>query len=352
MLNQVKHLLPAEIYQMLGKLPAEVLESLEEIRIREGRPLEIGFAGGYGFTGESGWMGTNPREAYKPSAEACRKLLERITNHSLYAMEEELRRGYITVAGGHRIGLAGRTVLEDGLVRGLRDVSGFNIRIARDLKGVADQLMPKLLDPIKGNLLSALIIAPPMQGKTTMIRDIARSVSYGRWGRSAGREWPARKVGIVDERSEIAACVRGVPTFDVGPRTDVIDACPKAEGMMMMLRSLSPELLIADEIGRMEDGAAIREAAHAGVAVMATAHAANFEDAARRPVLYSLLEDSAFDLLIELRRTAAGTAHRVIPVKGGRGQPGARSPTLPADWSSAAAQIPAAAVKIGRGASP
>ncbi|PZD93428.1 stage III sporulation protein AA [Paenibacillus sambharensis] len=352
MLNGVKHLLPAEIYQMLGKLPAEVQESLEEIRIREGRPLEIGFAGGYGFTGENGWSGINPQEAYKPSSESCRKLLERITNHSLYAMEEELRRGYITVAGGHRIGLAGRTVLEGGLVRGLRDVSGFNIRIARDISGVADRLMPRLLEPLRGSLLSALLLAPPMQGKTTMIRDIARSASYGRWGQGAGRGWPARKVGIVDERSEIAACVRGVPTFDVGPRTDVIDACPKAEGMMMLLRSMSPELLIVDEIGRVEDGDAIREAAHAGVAVIATAHAANLEEAARRPVLNRLLEEGAFELVIELRRTASGTAHHVIAVKNGKGQPGARSPTLPLDRTSAGAPLPAAAVKIGRGGSP
>lgn len=328
MVTDVLLLLPAELQRVLGKLPGHVLDKLEEIRIREGRPLEVGYAGGFGFAGEDGSLNRMPHSAYKPGADICRKLLERITNHSLYAMEEELRRGYITVAGGHRIGLAGRTVLEGGAVRGLRDVAGFNIRIARDIEGVAGAVLPGLLNRQGRTVRSALIVAPPQQGKTTMIRDIARAVSYGRWRHPDAAGWPGRKVGIVDERSEIAACIRGVPTFDVGPRTDVIDACPKAEGMMMMLRSMSPELLVADEIGRPEDAEAIREASHAGVSVIATAHAADLAEARGRPVLRRLLEEGAFDLLVELRRTAAGLSHRVLPAAGEGGvKPGAREPT-------------------------
>ena len=328
MVSEVLLLLPSELQRVLGKLPAHVLDKLEEIRIREGRPLEVGYGGGFGFAGEAGALSGDPDMAYKPGSDICRKLLERITNHSLYAMEEELRRGYITVAGGHRIGLAGRTVLEGGAVRGLRDVSGFNIRIARDISGVADAVLPGLINRPGRTVRSALIVAPPQQGKTTMIRDLARSVSYGRWRHPEAAKWPGRKVGIVDERSEIAACVRGVPTFDVGPRTDVIDACPKAEGMMMMLRSMSPELLVADEIGRPEDADAIREASHAGVAVIATAHAADLAEARGRPVLRRLLEEGAFDLLVELRRTPAGLSHRIIPATGERAvRPSAREPT-------------------------
>jgi stage III sporulation protein AA len=324
----VLQLLPAELQQLLGLLPGNVIDKLEEIRIREGRPLEIVHEGGYGFAGKDGQLRTSAEEAYKPTAELCRKLLERITNHSLYAMEEELKRGYITVAGGHRIGLAGRTVLESGIVRGLRDIGGFNIRIARDIAGVSDELLPQLLDPIKQTIRSALILAPPQQGKTTMIRDLSRAVSYGRWRHPAGARWPARKVGIVDERSEIAACVKGVPTFDVGPRTDVMDACPKAEGMMMLLRSMSPELLVADEIGRPEDGEAIREAANAGVAVIATAHAYDMDEARGRPVLRRLLDEGAFDVVVELRRMPGGrTQSRVMAIRGRASRPSAREPT-------------------------
>ena len=311
MLAQVAHLLPQEMRALLEKLPKDIQTDLEEIRIREGRPLEIGYRGQSRLVAKDGLVAWTSDEAFIPASEHCRMLLERITNYSLYAMEEELRRGYITVSGGHRIGLAGRTVLDQGSVKGIRDIGAFNIRIAREVIGASKSLLPALIDTKRRTLSSTLIIAPPQQGKTTIIRDLARSISYGYWQTPESRGWPGRKVGIVDERSEIAACVKGIPTFDVGPRTDVMDACPKAEGMMMLLRSMSPEVLIADEIGRIEDGAAITEAAHAGVNVIATAHAYDFNEAVGRPVLYKLLKEGAFSLVGQLRRTTDGISHQV-----------------------------------------
>lgn len=312
MLACVAHLLPSEMKTLLEKLPDQMKEQLEEIRIREGRPLEIGFRGQSRFVTEDGAPRISSADAYRPSTEECRKLLERITNYSLYAMEEELRRGFITVSGGHRIGLAGRTILEGGTVRAIRDIGAFNIRVAREVIGASANLLPKLIDRSRKTLHPTLILAPPQQGKTTLVRDIARAVSYGLWSALEDVNWPGKKVGIVDERSEIAACVKGIPTFDVGPRTDVMDACPKAEGMMMLLRSMSPEVLVADEIGRPEDGEAIREASHAGVSVVATAHAYDWKDARGRPVLYKLLEDGTFSHVVELKRTTEGIRHRVI----------------------------------------
>lgn len=314
MLSHVSHLLPQELKRLLESLPADVKGSLEEIRIRENRPLEIAYRGQFRFVAPDGSMKKHSEGAIKPVAEQCRKLLERITNYSLYAMEEELRRGYITVSGGHRIGLAGRTILDGGIVRGIRDIGGFNIRIAREVVGAASHLLPKLLDRANNSIGSTLILAPPQQGKTTLIRDIARSLSYGAAASTGGLALSGKKVGIVDERSEIAACVRGIPTFDVGPRTDVMDACPKAEGMMMLLRSMSPEVLIVDEIGRPEDAEAIREASHAGVNVVATAHAFNVQDAKGRPELYRLILDGAFHHVVELKRTQDGIMHRIIGV--------------------------------------
>lgn len=314
MLSQVSHLLPLELKRLLEGLPRSVADALEEIRIRENRPLEISYGGESRFLSPDGLLKPEAEGAFKPTAEQCRKLLERITNYSLYAMEEELRRGYITVSGGHRIGLAGRTILEGGAVRGIRDIGGFNIRIARELIGAASHLMPKLLDRERGTIGSTLILAPPQQGKTTLVRDIARSVSYGVWKGGEAFRRKGRKVGIVDERSEIAACVRGIPTFDVGPRTDVMDACPKAEGMMMLLRSMSPEVLIVDEIGRPEDAEAIREACHAGVSVIATAHAYDMNDAQGRPELLALMQERAFQQVVELRRTPEGVLHRIVPL--------------------------------------
>lgn len=321
MLSYVFQLLPLDMKKLVEKLPQEAKATLEEIRIREGRPLEIVYADGYRFLGTDGSLLRQSDGAYKPSGEQCRKLLERVTNYSIYAMEEELRRGYITVTGGHRIGLAGRTILDGGSVRGIRDIGGFNIRIAREVVGAAGFLLPKLLDRSRGKVSSTLILAPPQQGKTTLIRDMARSLSYGLTPANGHSGWAGMKVGIVDERSEIAACVRGVPTFDVGPRTDVMDACPKAEGMMMLLRSMSPEVLVVDEIGRREDAEAIREASHGGVSVIATAHAYDFHDAKGRPELSKLLEDGSFHEVVELKRTSGGVMHRLIharkPAKAG-----------------------------------
>ncbi|QHW30290.1 stage III sporulation protein AA [Paenibacillus rhizovicinus] len=327
MLRGVQHLLPAELAEVMGLMPERLKNELEEIRIRECRPLEIGTSRGFWFLSPKGQPLDRPEEAYKPSTDICRKLLERVTNHSLYAMEEELRRGYITVAGGHRIGLAGRTVLEGGIVRGIRDIAAFNVRIAREVVGASSGLLPKLLDHKRQTLLSTLVIAPPQQGKTTLVRDLARAASSGAWAHPSAAGWPGRKVGIIDERSEIAACIRGVPTFDVGPRTDVLDACPKAEGMMMMLRSMSPEIMIVDEIGREEDAAAILDASHAGVAVIATAHALDLEDARARPVIGKLLDAGAFQICAQLQRNGSGLAGLVFPVASAYRAPAAREPT-------------------------
>ncbi|AJY77266.1 stage III sporulation protein AA [Paenibacillus beijingensis] len=339
MLTKVAHLLPAELTALLERMPEAAKQELEEIRIREHRPLEIVSGGRSWFAEDDGTLTAQPQLAYKPSHNLCRKLLEKLTNHSLYAMEEELKRGFITVAGGHRIGLAGRTVLEGGSVRAIRDIGGFNVRIAREVIGAADRLLPKLADRPKRNIASTLLIAPPRMGKTTLLRDLARSVSAGLWGSAEMAHWPGRKVGIVDERSEIAASVRGVPTFDVGPRTDVMDACPKAEGMMMLLRSMSPEVLMADEIGRAEDVQAIREAGHAGVAVVVTAHAHNLDDARGRPILRALLEEGMFQFAVVLSRgTGTGFLTSVIPLRGAAaGIPAAREPTARGNLAGSAA---------------
>jgi stage III sporulation protein AA len=310
MLDSIGTILPQSLKLLLSQLSQEVQAGLEEIRVREERPLEVCFAGSYAFIGERGQLVQDETQAYKPGFADCRALLEMLTNHSLYTFEEQLKRGYITIAGGHRVGLAGRTVLELGQVKQIRDVSSFNIRIARDVQGTGKPILPYLFDPKTQNVHHTLVLSPPQQGKTTLIRDLARMISKGDWGLSVGSNANPRglKVAIVDERSELAACVKGVPGFDLGPRTDVMDGCPKAEGMMMMIRSLSPEVLVVDEIGRPEDAMAIYEAMHAGIRVIATAHAADRKDAARRPVLKELITEGLFTRIVVLGRRIAHDA--------------------------------------------
>jgi stage III sporulation protein AA len=316
MLASITHLLPQNIRFMLSELPPNVQASVEEIRVRESRPLEISWADRYAFISERGQMITQEALAYKPTRQDCMTLLEILTNHSLYTFEEELRRGYITVSGGHRVGLAGRTILDQGQVKQIRDVSSFNIRIAREIQGVGQEILPYLVDQSLGNIHHTLIISPPQQGKTTLIRDLARLISRGEWG-ARNSSLTGKKVGIVDERSELAACVKGVPRFDLGPRTDVLDGCPKAEGMMMMIRSLSPEVLIVDEIGRAQDANAIHEAVHTGIRVLATAHGASYEDVHRRPVLRELIEAGVFTKYVILqRRKGASASFRILDHQG------------------------------------
>lgn len=213
-----------------------------------------------------------------------REMTEFISGYSMYACEEELKNGFITLKGGHRVGIAGETVVEDGKIKTIKNISSFNIRISHQMKGVSDRLTPYK----NGNLL---IISPPRMGKTTILRDLLRQVAMQ----------PMENVGIVDERSEIAACYRGKPENDLGERVDVLDNCPKAEGMLMLLRSMSPTVIGVDEIGKKEDMEAIQRVIHCGVRIMATVHGESLQEIRAKKVFRELLEESVFDTYIILK---------------------------------------------------
>lgn len=311
MLETVMTILPQNIRKILDGLPPGMLGEAEELRLREGRPLELVLQGRHVYISARGEVVEDFHEGYRPDRMDCHQLLDLLTNHSVYTLEEELRRGYITVRGGHRVGISGKAVLDKGSVKQLRDISSFNIRIAREIKDAAKPILPKLLDPPAGTIHHTLVISLPGQGKTTLIRDLSRLISGGEWNSVSGMP-RGLKVGIVDERSEIAAVVKGVPSFDVGPRTDILDGCPKAEGMMMMIRSMSPDVLVVDEIGRPEDASAIHEALRAGIRVIATAHGQSFEDIRGRPMLKELMQDQVFSRYVVLGRTyGIGRVYRI-----------------------------------------
>lgn len=293
-MEDILHMLPDSLRAKLKRLPPQELERIEEIRLRVARPIEYVGGGTSRFVSEKGGGTEQAGAAFMFTKEEGIQLLSRLSHHSLYMMEEEMRRGYITIQGGHRVGISGKVVLEDGRVKLIRDVTSFNIRIARERKGAADKVLPLLMEGRQ--LKNTLIISPPQCGKTTLLRDLARQISAGT------EEVFARKVSIVDERSEIAGCVGGIPQKDVGPRTDVLDACPKAEGMMMMIRSMSPDVLITDEIGRAEDGYALEEAIHAGITVIASVHGRSLKDIMRRPTLSRVLQTGVFQCYLVLSR--------------------------------------------------
>lgn len=294
--NEITAMLPEPIRQHILDLPPHVLQQMEEIRIRISKRVEVTAAG-------------------KPVFLSCIathqdgiSLLSELSQYSIYALEEELKRGFITIQGGHRVGLSGRVITENGRVKAIRNVTSFNIRVARQKRGIADRFIPCCYS---GEWLNTMIIGPPQTGKTTMLRDFARIMSTGHG------QIPSRKVGIVDERSEIAGCINGIPQHEFGERVDVLDACPKAEGMMMMIRSMSPDVLVVDEAGRMEDTEAILEAVHAGVGLFISVHGCSLEDIKMRPTIAPLLNHHVFKRFIELSRVSGpGTVQRVIDAQG------------------------------------
>lgn len=275
--------LPKNIADYLQNLTPEKWNAVEEIRLRLGRPVEISSGGKYELL------------PHIVSEEESTQLLNNLTHFSMYTMEEELKRGYITIEGGHRVGIAGKVILDRGNVKAIIHISSFNIRIAKEKIGSAEHLIPYLY---KEGWQNTLLIGPPQTGKTTLLRDIARIVSFGVQKKGI----PALKVGIVDERSEIAGCVKGVPQLQFGPRIDVLDACPKAEGMMMLIRSMSPDVLIADEIGRSEDAQAVLEAVNAGIKLMITTHGFSKEDILKRPTIQEIINLNVFERFIILSR--------------------------------------------------
>ncbi|MDK2836324.1 MAG: stage sporulation protein [Thermosediminibacterales bacterium] len=296
------------IRPLLMNLSPELLSIIQEIRIRQGKPLMIVGKNKDFMINKKGESTDSYDDSYIVSYEDCFKTLQLISQSSLYAFEEEIRNGYITLAGGHRVGLVGRAVIENGKIKTLKNITGFNFRISREVIGAADKVMSYLISSQK-KVFNTLIISPPQCGKTTLLRDIARQLSNG----ISLLNFPGIKVCVVDERSEIASCYNGMPQNDLGIRTDVLDGCPKAEGMMLLIRSMSPHVIITDEIGRREDVIAIEEAVNAGVSIITTLHGSNLKELKKRPIVKEILETHLFERLIFLsNRLGVGTIEQVL----------------------------------------
>lgn len=268
------------------------MEHVQEIRLRINKPLIIKYKGDEYIIGENGDIGGIINRPFIVLQNEIRETMEYISNFSMYAFQDEIRQGYITIQGGHRIGISGKTIIEDGNIKGIRYISSINIRIAHQIRGCADKVIGHIYNGTE--IFDTLIISPPGCGKTTLIRDIIRQLSNGSETRIG------KTVSIVDERSEIAACYNGIPQNDVGIKSDVLDCCPKGQGMIMMIRAMSPDVIAIDEIGGEEDINSLRYAIKCGVKILATIHGNNIEDIRERYLVKELIDEKVFGKYIVL----------------------------------------------------
>ena len=272
--NDILEKLPGSIRKELETLPKEIINEIEEIRLR---------------------CGQNPIVLYKTkekilssitSKEDLQNTLNALIKYSYYAFEEDLAKGFVTIKGGHRIGICGKAVVTDNVPTLIKEISSMNIRFAKEIKGIANILIPII---IKDNEpVNTLIVSPPGCGKTTLLRDIARVLSIR-----------GIKVAICDERSEIAGICDSMPSFDLGPRTDIIDGCNKRYGISMLIRTMSPQVIITDEIGDRYDVEAINQCTNAGVKIITSIHGSNKEDILKSKI-NQLISENTFENIIYL----------------------------------------------------
>ena len=298
--DEIYKILPKEISNIVKQYLQE--DTVQEIRIKSGKPVILNLSYGEKVLD------------YRTTSEDLKFMMAKVSNYSLYAFEEEIKQGYITLKGGHRVGLAGECVISNGEVRTIKNISSLNIRICREIIGSSNKIMNLITN--NNRVYNTLIVSPPKCGKTTILRDIAKNISNGMYKINLS----GKKVTIVDERSEIAACYNGVPQMNVGIRTDILDNCLKKSGMIMAIRSLSPEVLICDEIGTKGDLEALNMAFNSGVNVIATVHGYDIADVYGRAVFKDLIDNCILERIILLsNRKGAGTIEKVYKVSRERG---------------------------------
>lgn len=309
-IHEVLKYMPKEIKAMIEEMQPLLLESMEEVRLRQNKPIILYGGGREYIINKNGQLVFDPRNAYICTLDDIKNAVSLITNFSLYSFEDDIRNGFVTIDGGHRVGICGKAVLENGKVRTFRDISFINYRVARQVLGAADKVLHYILNEDNA-VYNTLIISPPQCGKTTILRDIVRQISGG----IPTMGFKGKKVGLIDERNEIAACSLGLPKNDVGIRTDVLDGCPKAEGIQIMIRSMSPEIIATDEIGRSDDAGAVLDAINAGVKIITTIHGSNIEDFLRKPALEKLHVDLFERYIVMSRRQGVGTIEAVLDAR-------------------------------------
>lgn len=271
--------------------------NLEEIRIRIGLPIILKYSN------------KDIILDYKTTQKDLLDILEKICENSIYSYQNQICNGYITIIGGHRVGLTGSVVMQNGKIVNINNISSLNFRIARQVLGCSNELLKYIIDYKNNTIYNTLIVSPPGAGKTTILRDAIRQISNG-----IG-DFEGKTIGIVDERNEISAMYKGISQNDIGIRTDVLENISKSIGMKMLVRSMSPQIICADEIGSLEDVEAIKYIVCSGVKGIFTAHGANFQELQLNPELKQLLDSYTFKRIVFLDESKRGKLKEVYELK-------------------------------------
>jgi len=258
------------------------LNKLQEVRIKVNKPLIFQVGSQEIIT------------SYNPSFEDVKFVLQKISNYSIYAFEEEIKQGYITIRGGHRVGLCGSCVIQNEGIKTIKDIASLNIRVCREVIDCSTKVMPYIIKG--GTIRNTIIISPPKCGKTTLLRDITRHISDG----MKNNDFIGKKVCVIDERSELGGCYNGIPQMDLGFRTDILDNCPKSQGIMLAIRSMSPDVIVCDEIGAKKDMESLLMALNCGVSIITTIHGNDVDDLYKRVVFKEIVENKVFSIAIVL----------------------------------------------------
>ena len=275
-----------QIIRVLSESVQKIIEQermdfseLQEIRLRIGQPVTVL------YQNEELILPTMYSEKKRLGKQEMKETIEHISNYSLYAYEHKLKQGFITLEGGHRVGIGGK-------IKNMKYISSINIRVSHEVLDCANKIFPYIT--YNKQMYHTLIISPPRCGKTTLLRDVIRQISDGnRWIKGC-------TVGVVDERSELGGCYLGVIQNNLGMRTDILDRCPKADGMIMLIRSMAPQVVAVDEIGAKEDVHAIEYAMHCGCKMLATAHGDSMEEICKKPIFEKLIREKRFERYVIL----------------------------------------------------